>query len=186
MANDEPSFGVDVDPIRPLMLEIRPRRWPHRLYNLGWFAAALSWASAIIIAMVSKRMPTTVKAGGIGLFLLGLILVAVLLVAGLDRRWPRRFYRSVLADEHGLTVTRRGRSGRTYTLDWANIESVDVERRPLVTELRVIGAGEHRSNSLRLSSLAWYDLDELLREILTRSPARLVEGRRGRLDDDYS
>lgn len=183
---EDVSYGTEISSVRPLMLTIKPRRWPHRLYFLGWFAAALFFAAAALIAILSRKMPPNVKAGGIGLFILALVLVAVLLVSGLDRRWPRRLYKSVFADEHGLTVTRQGRSGRTYTLDWAYIETVEVERRPLVTEVRMIGAGEHRGNSLKLNSLSWTGLDELVKEILARSPARLVEGRRGRSGEDYS
>jgi hypothetical protein len=165
---------------------IRRKRWPHRFYHLGWTAAILSWTGAILIAMAREKLSALAKAGGIGLFILGLVLIAVLIVAWLDRKWPKRRYRMVCADENGVTaVSRGGKVGLKQTLNWESIDRIEVERKPLSMEVRLIGSGSDRSKSLKLNSLAWHGLDELVAEALSRSSARLVEGRRGRAGDDY-
>jgi len=125
------------------------------------------------------------KVGGIGFAVVALALLAILVGAGLDRRWPRTRYASICANEEGLTFVRQGPTGERGLLKWENIERVEVERRLFVSEVRVVGAGSDRGKSLKLSSLAWTRLDRLVTEILARSPARLVEGRRGRTGEEY-
>jgi len=163
------------------------RRWPHLLYYAGWTLGIGSCAAAIYIGIQPVVLSMALKLIGIGLAVFGLNAVGILIMSGLDRPWPKMRYSSVWASERGLVFVRQPTKAKGEDLlEWSDIEQVEVERRALYTEVRIVGAGSRRGKSLKLNSLSWAGLDDLVKEVMARSQARLVEGRRDRLGGDYS